>query len=138
MDESRTEDVFGPSFLALTLPLEPDDEGPRVATLWAARKTDRIAALVLNSPWLDTLGTTLLKRTARGVLTAVSRHVLAAHATIAQGISVSAPILVLWARRSCLRQRPGPPLPRTCDRVRRTPRWRATGCGGRRRATGCS
>ena len=123
--------------------------GGLIATLWATRNPGRIAALVLNSPWLDTLGTALLKRTARGVLTAVSRRrpklrlrlpqagvslrrtgrsrhrewhvdpvwrpeagfpvtagwlaaVLAAHATLAKGISVSAPVLVLCSTASTL------------------------------------
>lgn len=123
--------------------------GGLVATLWAARNPGRIAALVLNSPWLDTLGTALLKRAARGLLGAVSRRrpklrlrlpepgssfrsisdtregewhvnpawrpeagfpvtvgwlaaVLDGHATLARGISVSVPVLVLCSAASTL------------------------------------
>jgi alpha-beta hydrolase superfamily lysophospholipase len=123
--------------------------GGLVATLWAARNPGRIAALVLNSPWLDTLGTVLLKRAARSILGAVSRRrpklrlrlpepgssfrsisdtregewhvnpawrpeagfpvtvgwlaaVLDGHATLARGISVSVPVLVLCSAASTL------------------------------------
>ncbi|OUM39455.1 alpha/beta hydrolase [Arthrobacter sedimenti] len=40
MDELWSEDILGESFRALTLPLEPDDEGPRVATLVAYEPDD--------------------------------------------------------------------------------------------------
>ncbi|MHA7284696.1 alpha/beta hydrolase [Arthrobacter sp. MDT3-44] len=40
MDELWSEDILGGSFRALTLPLEPDDEGPRVATLVAYEPDD--------------------------------------------------------------------------------------------------
>ncbi len=134
---------------AVDLVLIAHSTGGLVATLWAARNPGRIAALVLNSPWLDTLGTTLLKRVARGVLGALSRRrpklrlrlpepgasfrsisdtregewdidpvwrpesgfpvtvgwlaaVLAGHASLAKGISVSAPVLVLCSAASTL------------------------------------
>lgn len=40
MDEFWSEDILGGSFRALTLPLEPDEEGPRVATLVAYEPDD--------------------------------------------------------------------------------------------------
>ncbi|MBG6225548.1 alpha-beta hydrolase superfamily lysophospholipase [Arthrobacter sp. CAN_A2] len=48
--------------------------GGLTATLWAARNPGRIAALVLNSPWLDTQGSTLLRSAAQGILDTLSRR----------------------------------------------------------------
>ena len=48
--------------------------GGLTATLWAARNPGRIAALVLNSPWLDTQGSTLLRSAAQGILETLSRR----------------------------------------------------------------
>jgi alpha-beta hydrolase superfamily lysophospholipase len=134
---------------AVDLVLIAHSTGGLVATLWAARNPGRIAALVLNSPWLDTPGTALVKRAAHGILARLSHRrpklrlrlpepgasfrsisdtregewdvdpawrpeagfpvtvgwlaaVLAAHATLARGISVSAPVLVLCSAASTL------------------------------------
>lgn len=48
--------------------------GGLTCALWAARNPGRIAALVLNSPWLDTQGSTLLRTAAQGILDTVSRR----------------------------------------------------------------
>ncbi|WP_434994229.1 alpha/beta hydrolase [Arthrobacter sp. Ld5] len=48
--------------------------GGLTATLWAARNPGRIAALVLNSPWLDTQGSALLRSAAQGILDPLSRR----------------------------------------------------------------
>ncbi|WP_247826193.1 alpha/beta hydrolase [Arthrobacter antioxidans] len=48
--------------------------GGLTATLWAARHPGRIAALVLNSPWLDTQGSALLRSAAQGILDTLSRR----------------------------------------------------------------
>ncbi|MHA7282813.1 alpha/beta hydrolase [Arthrobacter sp. TMS2-4] len=48
--------------------------GGLTATLWAARNPGRIAALVLNSPWLDTQGSALLRSAAQGILETLSRR----------------------------------------------------------------
>ncbi|MHA7207838.1 alpha/beta fold hydrolase [Arthrobacter sp. MDT1-65] len=134
---------------AVDLVLIAHSTGGLVATLWMARNPGRIAALVLNSPWLDTPGTPLLKRAVRRILTAASRRwpkarlrlpepgssvgrisdsrdaewvidpvwrpaagfpvtvgwlagVLAAHDTLARGISVREPVLVLCSTASTL------------------------------------
>ncbi|PPB49922.1 alpha/beta hydrolase [Arthrobacter pityocampae] len=48
--------------------------GGLTATLWAARNPGRIAALVLNSPWLDIQGSALLRSAAQGILDTLSRR----------------------------------------------------------------
>ncbi|AUZ87208.1 alpha/beta hydrolase [Arthrobacter agilis] len=48
--------------------------GGLTAALWAARNPGRLAALVLNSPWLDTQGSALLRTAAQGILDTVSRR----------------------------------------------------------------
>lgn len=48
--------------------------GGLIATLWAHRNPGRIAALVLNSPWLDLQGSALLRTAAQGILDTVSRR----------------------------------------------------------------
>lgn len=48
--------------------------GGLTAALWAARNPGRIRALVLNSPWLDTQGSALLRTAAQGILDTVSRR----------------------------------------------------------------
>lgn len=48
--------------------------GGLTATLWAARNPGRISGLVLNSPWLDTQGSALLRSAAQGILDTVSRR----------------------------------------------------------------
>ncbi|WDF31881.1 alpha/beta hydrolase [Arthrobacter agilis] len=48
--------------------------GGLTAALWAARNPGRVAGLVLNSPWLDTQGSALLRSAAQGILDTVSRR----------------------------------------------------------------
>lgn len=48
--------------------------GGLTAVLWAARNPGRIAALVLNGPWLDAQGSSLLRGLAQGVLETISRR----------------------------------------------------------------
>jgi alpha-beta hydrolase superfamily lysophospholipase len=47
--------------------------GGLTAALWAARHPGRLAALVLNGPWLETQGSTLLRSIAHGVLDTISK-----------------------------------------------------------------
>lgn len=123
--------------------------GGLTCALWAARNPGRVAALVLNSPWLDTQGSALLRTAAQGILDTVSRRrpktrlrlpelgfyfrsisdtrdgewtidpawrpqagfpiragwlaaVLAGHATLARGVSIDAPVLVLCSAASTI------------------------------------
>lgn len=123
--------------------------GGLTAALWAARNPDRIAALVLNSPWLDTQGSALLRSVALGILDTVARRrpkarlrlpelgfyfrsisdtrdgewpiepawrpeagfpiragwlaaVLAGHATLARGVTIGAPVLLLCSTTSTI------------------------------------
>lgn len=48
--------------------------GGLTAALWAERHPGRLAGLVLNSPWLDTQGSALLRTAAQGILDTVSRR----------------------------------------------------------------
>ncbi|MHA7238673.1 alpha/beta hydrolase [Arthrobacter sp. TMS1-12-1] len=59
---------------AVEVVLMAHSTGGLTATLWAARNPGRVAALVLNSPWLDTRGSALLRSAAQGVLDTVSRR----------------------------------------------------------------
>ncbi|MHA7278491.1 alpha/beta hydrolase [Arthrobacter sp. MDT2-2] len=58
---------------SVDLVLMAHSTGGLTAALWAARNSGRIAALVLNSPWLDTQGSAQLRTAAQGIL-AVSRR----------------------------------------------------------------
>lgn len=60
--------------VAVDLVLMAHSTGGLTAALWAARNPGRIAALVLNSPWLDTQGSALLRTAAQGILDTVSRR----------------------------------------------------------------
>ncbi len=59
---------------AVGLALMAHSTGGLTAALWAARNPGRISALVLNSPWLDTQGSALLRTAAQGILDTVSRR----------------------------------------------------------------
>jgi alpha-beta hydrolase superfamily lysophospholipase len=140
----------GPAPLPVVeLVLMAHSTGGLTAALWASRNPGRIAGLVLNSPWLDTQGSALLRSAAQGILDTVSRRrpkarlrlpelglyfrsisdtrdgewaidpawrpetgfpiragwlaaVLAGHATLARGISIEAPVLVLCSAASTI------------------------------------
>ncbi|MUK01142.1 alpha/beta fold hydrolase [Vibrio cholerae] len=59
---------------AVDLVLMAHSTGGLTCALWAARNHERIAALILDSPWLDTLGSALLRSAAHGILDTVSRR----------------------------------------------------------------
>lgn len=47
--------------------------GALVASLWADRFPGRVSSLILNSPWLDTQGSAILRTTTQGLLEPVTR-----------------------------------------------------------------
>ncbi|TKV26858.1 alpha/beta hydrolase [Arthrobacter sp. NamB2] len=59
---------------AVDLVLMAHSTGGLTCALWAARHPGRVSALVLNSPWLDTQGSALLRTAAQGILDTVSRR----------------------------------------------------------------
>ncbi len=63
-----------PGSSAIDLVLMGHSTGGLTCALWAARNHERISALVLDSPWLDTLGSALLRSAAHGILDTVSRR----------------------------------------------------------------
>jgi alpha-beta hydrolase superfamily lysophospholipase len=144
---NRSPDPAPPPVVELVLMAH--STGGLTAALWASRNPGRIAGLVLNSPWLDTQGSALLRSAAQGILDTVSRlrpkarlrlpelglyfrsisdtrdgewtidpawrpetgfpiragwlaAVLAGQATLARGISIEAPVLVLCSTASTI------------------------------------
>jgi alpha-beta hydrolase superfamily lysophospholipase len=63
-----------PAPRSVDLVLMAHSTGGLTAALWAARHPGRVAGLVLNSPWLETQGSALLRSAAQGILDTVSRR----------------------------------------------------------------
>ncbi|KNC17804.1 hypothetical protein AC792_13215 [Arthrobacter sp. RIT-PI-e] len=71
LTERLGERVGGP--VEVQLVLMAHSTGGLSAVLWSARHPGRLAALVLNGPWLETQGNTVLRGMARGGLDTMSR-----------------------------------------------------------------
>ncbi len=69
-DEIRAR--YGPE-ATVELNLMAHSTGALTAALWADRFPGRIASLILNSPWLDTQGSALLRNTTQGLLEPIAR-----------------------------------------------------------------
>lgn len=72
--EALTEDVVARSGMRpANITLMAHSTGALVASLWAHRFPGRVSSLILNSPWLDTQGSALLRTTTQGLLEPITR-----------------------------------------------------------------
>lgn len=72
--EALTEDVAAKTGLPPSgITLMAHSTGALIASLWANRFPGKVSSLVLNSPWLDTQGSAILRTTTQGLLEPITR-----------------------------------------------------------------